>query len=80
MKRGGFTGCGRYDNGVFHCAIGFQFGHDFGHCRSLLSNGDIDALYVAVFLVDDGIDANRRFARLPVADDQFALPPPDWHG
>ena len=38
-----------------------------------MANRAIDADQIASAIVDDGIERHRRFARLPVADDQLAL-------
>ena len=46
------------------------------HARTLLSDGDIDADDIAVLLVDDRIDADRRFADGAVANNKLTLPAP----
>ena len=46
------------------------------HCGGFLSNGDIDADHVAVFLRDDRIQSQRRLPRSRIARDQFKLPVP----
>ena len=38
-----------------------------------MPDGDIDAMYAGIFLVDDGIDCDGGFAGLAVGDNQFAL-------
>src|SRR6185437_8646688 len=49
-----------------------------GNGGSLLPDGDIDTIYRLTgfeefFLIDDGVDSDRRFTRLTVADDQLTL-------
>src|SRR5581483_9803191 len=53
--------------------------HDVRDGRLLLTDRDVDAFDARVLLVDDRIDRQRRLARLPVADDQLALPAADRH-
>src|SRR5262249_56124952 len=75
----------RDDGGVVHLAALFQRATDGGDRGALLPNGHVYApdllLLVAALpvlpLVEDGIDADRRLAGLPVADDELALAPAD---
>src|SRR6185312_9253577 len=54
---------------------------DLRHGRALLTDGDIDAIKLGLFvsagvdafLVDDGVDRHSGLAGLAVADDQLAL-------
>ena len=56
---------------------------ELGHSRTLLTNGDVDAVQllglvrtgglVIDLLVQDGVERHGGFAGLAVADDQFAL-------
>ena len=41
--------------------------------RSLLADGDVDALHALALLVEDRVDGDRGLAGLAVADDQLAL-------
>src|SRR5690606_24392913 len=80
VLHGGRIGCGgRNDHGVGQGAVFFQLAHDGGDRRSLLADGDVHALNTGAFLVDDGIDRDRGFTDLAVADDQFALAAADRH-
>ena len=61
------------DNGVVHCA-GFakgRFNSCYGAC--LLTDGNIDAHHIFVFLVHYCINGDRGFTGLMVADDKFTL-------
>ncbi len=74
------SGCG-HDDGVFHRAVFFELLHDLCNGRTLLADGDVDAVKLLAFivgligflLVDEGVDRDSRFTGLTVADDQFAL-------
>ena len=61
------------DDGIIEGAVLLQGLNHAVHRRSFLSDCDIDADDVFSFLVNDGIDGEGGFSRLPVADDQFAL-------
>src|SRR6266849_10424045 len=43
----------------------------------LLTDSDVDAKDVVAFLVQDGVDRDRRLAGLSVSDDQLPLPAAD---
>ena len=47
------------------------------HGGRTLADGTINAQYVAVSLVEDGVQRNGRLARLPVSENQFTLATPD---
>ena len=79
LQRRRLRRAGRYHDGVAHGAVRLELGHNFGHCRSLLTDGDVDALYVIVLLVDDRVDGDSRLAGLSVADDELALAATDRH-
>src|SRR5712692_10566720 len=66
-----------YNDGMFHRAVFFQNGVRTGHRRVLLTDSHVDADQIFALLVDDGVDSYRRFTRLSVADQQFALAAPD---
>ena len=51
-----------------------QFFHYVFYGTDLLADGHIKATNIAAALVDDGIDGQRSFSGLPVADDEFTLP------
>ena len=62
---------------VLHRAVVFEHFNHLRHRRALLADGDIDADHVAAFLVEDRVDRDGGLARLPVADNQLALPAAD---
>ncbi len=74
LQRGRLGSRGDDDDGVLHGVVLFQRGHHLGHLGQLLADGHIDADQVLTLLVNDGVDGQGRLARLPVADDQLALP------
>ena len=63
--------------GIVHRAALAQRGDDLGERGRLLPDRDVDADHIAALLVENGVDRDRRLSRLPVPDDQFALPAPD---
>ena len=75
------------DRRVVHRAILLEGAHQLRHGRAFLSDHHIDAIELLRFvvalvgnpLVDDRIDGERALARLPVADDEFALSASDRH-
>ena len=72
--------CGDYD-GVVHGSGGLKGGDDLSHRGLLLSDGNVDADHVLIFLIDDRIDSDSALSRLPVADYKLALASPDrYHG
>ena len=82
LQGGRFGSRCAYHDGVRHCAGFFERIHDAGNGRRFLTDGNIDAIYrvavfIARFLVDDGIDRDGRLTRLAVADNQLALPAAD---
>ena len=64
-------------DGVFHRAFLAKVGHGLGHGGSALADGAIDAEDILAALVENGVDGDGGFARLPVAQDQLALAAPD---
>ena len=62
-----------HDHGVIHGALFPQVGDGLGHGGRALADGAIDAQHVLAALVQDGVDRNGGLARLPVAQNQFAL-------
>ena len=81
LQRRGLGRGGGDDDGVFQRAgIGERL-DDLRHGRTLLADGDIDAIELGLLvgagvdglLVDDGVDGDGGLAGLAVADDQFAL-------
>ena len=75
-------GCGRGDHDrVVERAVLLQHLHELGDRRPLLADGDVDAVELGLlvaaridrFLVEDGVEDDRRLAGLAVADDELAL-------
>src|SRR3546814_20117626 len=75
-------GRGRGDNDrILHRAVFFELAHDLRHGRTLLTDGDIDAVellllvaaLVDALLVDEGIARHGGLAGPAVTDDQLAL-------
>ena len=87
LQRGRFRSGGGDHDRIFHRAIFFQRAHDLRHGRTLLADGDIDAIQllalvragVHALLVDEGIDGDSGLAGLTVTDDQFALAAANRH-
>ena len=48
--------------------------HHLRDRRALLADGAVDADQIVLGVVDDGVEQDGGLARLPVADDQLALP------
>src|SRR5271169_5280443 len=68
----------RYHNdGVLQRAIFTQVGDGLGNSGWALAYGAINAKNILAALVKDRADADGGLAGLPVAEDQFALSPPD---
>src|SRR5690606_19845943 len=70
------------DDRVFQRAALFERLDDLGDSRTLLTDGDVDAVQLVGFgrafavdalLVQDGVDGDSRLADLTVANDQLAL-------
>ena len=69
------VGCaGRYDNRVVEGPVFFKPGNDLRNLRCTLPDSDIDTNDSAVFLVDEGVNTDRRLARCTVANDKLSLP------
>ncbi|GIX62231.1 uncharacterized protein BcabD6B2_16660 [Babesia caballi] len=87
LQRRRVRGGGRDDDGVLERVLVLQRLHDARHRRALLADGDVDAVHavllllgvVELLLVQNRVHRQRRFSRLPVADDQLALPPAYRH-
>ena len=73
LERGCGGGAGHDHGRVVHGAVLSQRVDGHGDRRILLADGDVKALHAAVLLVDDRVDADRRFAGLAVANNQLAL-------
>mmetsp|Transcript_1011 Transcript_1011/g.2676 ORF Transcript_1011/g.2676 Transcript_1011/m.2676 type:complete len:604 (+) Transcript_1011:439-2250(+) len=75
------------DDGVVHRALVLEQLIELRHRRSLLSDGDVDAVelfalvgsLVDPLLVDDGVDGDRGLANLAISDDELALAAADGH-
>ena len=79
--------CGRFrcgcnhNDGVSQRAVFFQFTYHVRNRGRFLADCYVDALDAGITLVDDGVDSQRGFTGLTVADDQFTLSTTDWdHG
>ena len=68
---------GHDHHGVVHRALLPQDSHGLRHGGSTLANGTIHAHDILAPLVEDGVERNRGFARLPVTQNQFSLAAPD---
>jgi hypothetical protein len=92
-ETGRVVALGHDHDGVFHRALLLKDGHSLGHCRGTLPDGAVDTDDIFALLVEDRVDRDGGLARLPVAEDQFALAAPDgnervddlqpslqWHG
>ena len=74
------SGCSNND-GIFHRALFFQCTNDLRNGRTLLTDGNVDAVkllrfvraLVHFFLVDESVDGDSGFTSLTVTNDQFAL-------
>ena len=73
LHRGRIAGRGADDDGVIHRTGLLQRLHHTDDGGFFLADGDVDALHVAPFLIDNGVDADGRLAGLAVADDELAL-------
>src|SRR5437879_10293314 len=73
LHGGRFGGGGGHDDSVVHGAGVGEYLDHLCDCRALLPDRAVDAYHVAALLVDDRIQNDRGLARLPVADDEFAL-------
>src|SRR5205823_11083191 len=69
------------DDGIFHRAILLERADDLRYGRTLLPDGDVNAVElfallarcVDILLVDEGVERDGGLAGLAVADDQLAL-------
>ena len=69
---------GHDEYGIRHCALFPQGGHGFRDGGGTLPDGAVNAQYILVALIKDGVDRNGSLAGLAVAKNQLALTPP--HG
>jgi len=80
------SSCGN-DDSVVHGAEISEGLHDVGNSRSLLSNSDVDAEKLLLFvsssvvllLVDNGINGNSGLTGLSVTNNELSLSSTDWH-
>ena len=73
LQRSGIgSRCG-HDDRVLHGVVALKSLHNAGNRGSLLTDRNIDADHVFVFLVDDGVDGDSGLTGLAVANDKFAL-------
>ena len=68
---------GHDNDGVIHRALLPQDGDGLCHGGSALANGTIDAHDILTSLVEDSVDRNGGFSRLPVTENELALAPAD---
>ena len=61
------------DNGIREGVVLFQRFGKLHHRGRFLPYRNVNAYYVLAFLVEDGVQRDRRLAGLPVADDQLTL-------
>src|SRR6218665_733393 len=87
LQRGRIRGRGAHNDCVVHgVGVSKRF-HDLCHGRTLLADGDVDAVQLSLlvlplvetFLVDDRIYGNGRLSGLSITDDQLTLATADWH-
>jgi hypothetical protein len=76
-EAGRVVALGHDHDGVIHRALLPQDGHGLRHGGRALADGAIDAHDVLAALVQDGVERDGGFARLPVAQNQLALAAPD---
>ena len=77
LQRRGLGRGRRYDAGIIHRTVLRQRLRHLRDGRALLADRHIDTDNARALLVDDGIQADRSLAGLPVADDQLTLAPSD---
>ena len=61
------------NNGVFQCAVFFEFTNNVSDRGSLLTDSNIDTGQIFAFLVDDRVDSYSSLTCLSVANDQLTL-------
>ena len=54
--------------GVIHRALFAEVGHDLGDGGAALADGTVNTDHVFRALIQDGVNRNGRFARLPVTE------------
>src|SRR5688572_3958235 len=79
QERRRIGGTGRNNDAVPERVGFFENPDDLGNRRLLLPDRVVDTDDVLVALIDDRVDSHRRFAGLPIADDQLALSAADRH-
>ena len=87
MKLTGFRGSGGDDDGVLQRIIFLKSLDKLSNGRSLLSNGNVDAVellglivtLVPSVLVDHGVKCDGGLASLTIANDQLTLSTSDWY-
>ena len=73
LQRCRFARRGTHDNRVFHRIVLAHRLDDLRNRRLFLTNRDVDAIHIGIFLIDNRIDGNGCFPRFAVADDELAL-------
>ena len=79
LQRSGVGSIRRNNDGLVHDAVLLERLHNACNRGSLLTDCNIDADDIGVFLVDDGVNRDSGLAGLAVADDQLALTASDGH-
>jgi hypothetical protein len=87
LKWGGIRSSGSNDDSVVHGTEISKGLHDVSNCGSLLSNSDVDAEKLLLFvsslvillLVDNGINGNSGLTSLSISNDELSLSSTDWH-
>lgn len=87
LEGSGVGGSGSDDDGVLEAVSLLEESHDVGHGRSLLADGDVDAVeglgVVASFedglLVEDGVDGDGGLAGLSVSNNKLTLASANGH-
>ena len=57
---------GDYDHGVIHRALFAEIRHDFGDGRRALADGAIHADHIFPALIQNAVEGDGGFARLPI--------------
>ncbi len=70
---------GHHHDAVVHDLLLPQLGDQLGHRRIPLADGAINADDAGILLINQGVQDDGGLARLPVAQNQLPLAPPDGH-
>src|SRR5690554_6862289 len=64
---------GNHNNGIGQSTSFFKLAHNVGNGGLLLADSHVHAFDATVFLVDDGVNCQRRLTNLAVTNDQLTL-------